>query len=809
MVRKVAIVGGVAGGMSSAARIRRLDENTKVVVFEKGDDVSFANCGMPYYIGGVIEDRENMLVQTPEALHDRYDIDVRVRHEVVGINREQKVVSVKNLDTGKIHEEAYDNLILSPGAAPFRPPIPGADGEHVFVLNDLSDMDRIFGAVPGARKATVVGGGFIGIELAENLRARGLEVALVEMLDQVMPPMDKEMTRPLLQELRLNGVDLYLEDTVESIEKSRVVLKSGKALASDMVCLSVGVRPTSNLAADAGLELGPRGHIHVDNQMRTSDPDIYAVGDAVEVVDWNTGETVAVPLAGPANRQGRIAADNICGRDSAYRGTQGTSIVKVFNVAAAMTGLSEKRLKALGKDFRRLYLHPTHHPGYYPDAKMLDIKLLFGPEGEIFGAQVVGVDGVKSLIDVIAVAMRGSQKVGDLEHLELAYSPQWGGAKDPINVLGFAAANMLRGDVDTLEPDSIPDDIFMLDLRDQDETEAGMVPGATLIPLNQLRKRVDEIPRDREIGAYCAVGLRGYLGYRFLKQQGFSVKNLNGGYRTWTWFQDETAPHVAVQPDAAEARVQDSAADDQSTADTVRLDVCGLQCPGPIGEVKKAVSRLKAGELLEVVSSDPGFASDIPAWCKATGNTLLEVKPDRGNYVARIRAGSQGVPAAPALDSSKKDGTTLIMFSNDLDKALATFIIANGAASMGKRATIFFTFWGLNVLRREQAVSVKKSFVERMLGFMMPRGSKRLKLSKMHMAGMGTAMIKGVMKSKNVMSLPELIQSARDAGVRLVACAMSMDLMGIKESELIDGVEIAGVGNYLGAASEGNINLFV
>lgn len=815
MARKVVIVGGVAGGMSSAARIRRLDESIEVVVFEKGNDVSFANCGMPYYIGGVIQDRENMLVQTPKALGDRYDIDVHVRHRVIGIDRGKKVVVVKNLDTGETFEEAYDNVILSPGAAPFRPPIPGADSEHVFVLNDLSDMDRIFNAVSDARSAVVVGGGFIGLEMAENLRHCGLDVSIVEMLDQVMPPMDKEMTKPLLQELRLNGVDVHLEDTVESIDDKRVVLKSGKTLNADVVCLSVGVRPTSNLAKDAGLELGPRGHIHVDEHMRTSDPDIYAVGDAVEIKDWNTGDFTAVPLAGPANRQGRIAADNICGREATYRGTQGTSIVQVFNQAAAMTGLSEKRLKDLGKDYRRLYLHPTQHPKYYPNAQMLGFKLLFSPDGDIFGAQVVGADGAKTLIDTVAVAMRGNQKVWDLEHLELAYSPQWGGAKDPINMLGFAATNLLQGDVETIEADDIPEDIYLIDVREPDETEAGMVTGAKVIPLSQLRKRIDELPRDKTIGAYCAVGLRGYLAYRFLKQNGFDVKNLNGGYRTWTWFQKDVALPKASSSAPADANAssvssaQGANASAPISGETIKLDVCGMQCPGPIGKVKEAVSDMKPGQVLEVISSDPGFASDIPAWCDATGNTLLEVKPDSGNYVAKIQAKAQGAPAATAPGAAMGDNATLIQFSGDLDKALATFIIANGAAAMGKKPTIFFTFWGLNVLRRENAAPVKKNFIERMLAFMMPKGPNRLKLSKMHMAGMGTAMIKNVMKSKNVMSLPELIQAAQDAGVRLVACAMSMDLMGIKEEELIDGVEIAGVGNYLGAASQGNVNLFI
>jgi NADPH-dependent 2,4-dienoyl-CoA reductase/sulfur reductase-like enzyme/peroxiredoxin family protein/rhodanese-related sulfurtransferase/TusA-related sulfurtransferase len=800
---KTVIAGGVAGGMSCAARLRRLDETAEIVVFEKGNDVSFANCGMPYFLGGVISDRETMLIQTPKGLEDRYGFTVRVRHEVLSIDRDAGTVTVKNLETGSLFEESYDRLVLSTGAAPFRPPIPGSDGRNVSVLSDLSDMDRIFEAAKNSKRVTIVGAGFIGLELAENFQAKGLDVTVVEMQDQVLPPFDREMTEPILQQLRLHGVTIHLNDTAEAIDDDRVILKSGAVIESDLVCLSIGVRPTSRLAAEAGLELGPRGHIHVNGQMRTSDHNIYAVGDVVEIADWVTGEITAVPLAGPANRQGRIAADNICGRDSSYRGTQGTAIVKVFGLAAAMTGQSEKRLKALGRDYRRLYIHPMQHAGYYPGAQPVSIKLLFSPDGVILGAQVVGSDGVKSIIDTLSTAMRGEQKTVDLEHLELAYSPQWGGAKDPVNMAGFAATNILKGDMDVVEADAAPKEIFWVDVRTADEIEAGLIPGAHHIPLDELRHRIDELPKDREIGLCCAVGLRGYIGARFLSQRGYRARTLNGGYRTWSLFHPEGNETTATAEPATASVSPDN------PAETVKLDVCGLQCPGPIAKVKEAALRLSSGEILEVVASDPGFASDIPAWCRATGNSLLDVKPSGPNYVARIAIGT-GVETAKTQEPGTAGlGTTVVLFSSDLDKALAAFIIANGTASMDRPATIFFTFWGLNVLRREKAAPLKKTVLEHMFGFMMPRGPRKLKLSKMHMGGMGTAMIKKVMRDKSVMTLPELIASARENGVRFVACAMSMDLMGIQREELIDGVEIAGVGGYLGAAGEGNVNLFV
>lgn len=536
MKRRVLIVGGVAGGMSCATRLKRLDDSLEVVIFEKGDEVSFANCGMPYYIGGIIKERKALLVQTSQGLRNRFGLDVRTKHEVISIDRSTQQITVKNLTSGDVSQEKYDLLVLSPGATPFQPNIPGIKGNNVFTLSSLSDMDAITDAVKDAHSVLVVGAGFIGLELVENFKERHLQVHLVELMDQVLPPLDREMTCSLEQELRLHGVNVILNDEVISIDNKLVKLKSGQAIESDFICLCIGVRPNSSLAKEAGLLIGERGHIQVDESMRTSDSNIYAVGDAVEVKDFVTGLPMGVPLAGPANRQGRIVADAICGRLSSHRSVQGTAIVRVFNLAAACTGLNEKRLKQLGIKYRRAYIFPTQHPRYYPEAKILNVKILFGDKGELFGAQVIGAEGANALIDVLATAMYANLNVADLEHLELAYSPQWGNAKHGINMIGFVASNILRGDLEVIEADNYPSEIQWLDVRTPAEAEHQMLPHAILMPIDSLRERYGELSKDKTYGTYCAVGLRGYNAYRFLKQHGFKVFNLNGGHKVWSWY---------------------------------------------------------------------------------------------------------------------------------------------------------------------------------------------------------------------------------------------------------------------------------
>jgi NADPH-dependent 2,4-dienoyl-CoA reductase/sulfur reductase-like enzyme/rhodanese-related sulfurtransferase len=536
---KIVIVGAVAGGASAAARARRLSEDTEIILFERGEAPSFANCGLPYYIGGVIESRDKLLVAPKQRLVERYRLDVRTRTEVLSIDRAAKTVQVRDLTTGNEYSESYDKLILSPGAAPIRPPIPGANLPNVFTLRELHDADLLTKAVTNAKSAVVIGAGFIGIEMSENLVHRGIDTTIVELADQVLPPWDAEMVSPIAGCLRGHGAKLQLADAAEAIEPSNgqlsIRLKSGTQLHTDFVVMSVGVRPENKLATEAGLEIGKRGGIRVNSFMQTSDPDIYAAGDAVETQNAIDHSPTQIPLGGPANRQGRIAADHIFGRDSTYRGTQGTAIVGVFDMIAAMTGFSEKVLRATNTPYEKIYIHPAHHAGYYPGAEQMSIKLLFAPsDGKILGAQIVGRSGVDKRIDVLAVAIQAGMTVYDLEEMELAYAPQFGSAKDPINMAGFVAAGVLQGLQPIVHSNPLPDnDSFVLDVRTTGEFARGSVPGAVNIPIEQLRERIGELPRNQPILAYCQVGMRGYLATRLLAQKGFEVKNLSGGYTTW------------------------------------------------------------------------------------------------------------------------------------------------------------------------------------------------------------------------------------------------------------------------------------
>ncbi len=537
---KVLIVGGVAGGATAAARLRRLDETAEIVVFERGPDVSFANCGLPYHIGEVIEERSALLVATPDKLRERFALDVRTLQKVVHIDRQKKQVTVRKVDTGETYVEGYDKLILSPGAKPFVPAVPGVDLPGVFTLRNMEDMDAIKATVDSrrARSAVIVGGGFIGLEMADNLAHRGLNVTVVEMLDQVMTPLDVEMAALVHQHLRQKNVRLALGDGLKAISSSNgqlaVTLQSGRVAPADMVILAVGVRPESDLARAAGLELGPRGHIVVDEALQTSDPDIYGVGDAIQVRHSVTGEATAIPLAGPANRQARLAADHIAGRPAAYHGTQGTSIAKVFDITVATTGLNGKQLRQQAIPFEASVTESPDHVGYYPGATSMVIKLLYQQDGgRLLGAQVVGVNGVDRTIDILATALKAGMTVFDLEHLELAYAPPYGAAKDPVNVAGFVAANALRGDSEIVHWDEIaqldPITDGLLDVRTPLEWELGHLDGAVHIPLDQLRQRLHELSPEKRWVIYCKVGQRGYVAERILRQHGYRAANLTGG----------------------------------------------------------------------------------------------------------------------------------------------------------------------------------------------------------------------------------------------------------------------------------------
>ena len=546
MAKRILIVGGVAGGASAAARLRRLDETAEIIMFERGDYISFANCGLPYYIGGAIKNRDDLLLQTPESFKKRFNIEVRIRNEVTGIDSEKKQINVKNLSTGKTYTESYDKLILSPGAKPVKPPIPSIDSDRIFTLHNVPDTDLINDFIDKhkPKRAVIVGAGYIGLEMAENLRRRGILVAIVEMVDQVLPVMDKEMAGFIQPELQKHNVALWLDDAVANFRPSNsklmVGLKSGMELSCEMVILAIGVKPEVKLARQAKLEIGTTGGIKVNEKLQTSDPDIYAIGDAIEVRDFALNNPTLIPLAGPANKQGRMVADNICGGNRQYNGTQGTSILKVFDLTVAMTGASEKALAKTNMEYEKLYLHPANHVGYYPGAKQMHIKLLFTkPEGKILGAQIVGSQGVDRRIDIFAVAIRAGLPVFDLQELELAYAPPYGSGKDAVNMAGFAASNILDGTMDIVHWNQLDDTDYILDERTTGEFNRGNVPSSVNIPVDEIRNRLNELPKNTVINVYCGVGIRSYIACRILMQNSFVARNISGGYITYCSYQNK------------------------------------------------------------------------------------------------------------------------------------------------------------------------------------------------------------------------------------------------------------------------------
>lgn len=629
MVKKVIVVGGVAGGATAAARLRRISEDVEIILVERGEHISFANCGLPYYIGETIKERRKLLVQTVEGMSARFNIDIRNLSEVTDINPEAKKVTIKNLQTGEIYEETYDKLLLSPGASPLVPPIPGlSENKTLFTLRNIPDTDKIKGYVDYEKpaKAVVIGGGFIGIEMAENLVERGIEVTLVEANDQVMGPLDYEMACGLHKHLIEKGVRLILENGVKSFanEGKTVILADGTEIETDITILSIGVRPENQLAKNAGLELGERGGIVVNEYLQTSNEDIYAVGDAIEVVDFINGHKTMIPLAGPANRQGRIAADNIMGKRKKYHGSMGTSVAKVFDYTVASTGNNEKLLKRLGIPYEVIHLHPSSHAGYYPGASPIALKLIFDKDtGKIYGAQAIGRSGAEKRIDVIATAIKAGLTVEDLTELELSYAPPFSSAKDPVNMAGYIASNIIAGDYETVQwheiDQIIKDGGLLIDVRNPKEREFGYIEGSVNIPLDELRNRLDELPKDQTIYVSCQVGLRGYLATRILVNNGFKAKNLDGGWMTYsTVYGTNMTKDVEVKTnDLGETEVIDIKSDSV-------LDVTGLTCPIPVQDFLKSMEEIAAGEILEIHATEKGALTDLPAWTKKAGHTLLK-----------------------------------------------------------------------------------------------------------------------------------------------------------------------------------------
>ena len=809
------IIGGVAGGATAAARIRRADEEAEIVLLEKGKYISYANCGLPYYIGGAIAEREKLFLQTPASFGGRFNIDVRIENEAVGIDTAAKSVEVRRAD-GSTYTESYDKLLLSPGASPVRPPLKGIDSEGIFTLRNVDDTDRIKNYITTrtVASAVVVGAGFIGLEMAENLHRAGAGVSIVEMGNQVMAPVDFSIASHVHQHLLQKGVHLYLEQSVERFEKRddkiEVFFTSGKSIATDLVILSIGVRPETALAKAAGLRIGETAGIWVDDYLQTSAADVYAVGDAIEFPHPLTGKPWLNYLANPANRQGRIVADNmVFGNTTRYEGAIGTSIAKVFDMTVASTGLAAKRLKQFGIPYASSTTHSASHAGYYPDALPLTLKLTFDPaSGKLYGGQCVGYDGADKRIDQIALLIKQGGTVYDLIKVEHAYAPPFSSAKDPIAIAGYVAGNIISGamPVATWRQMAEADrcDTLFLDVRTREEHAFGAIPGSVNIPLDELRGRIGELPRDKEIYIYCAVGLRGYLALKILTGHGFTrVKNLSGGYKTYA---TATAP---IENKTATIRTNGKT-DTQHTGErikTLKIDACGLQCPGPVMKIKQAIDSIGEGERIEMVATDAGFSRDAQAWCNTTGNILISNSEEKGKYTVVIEKGSpQACRTATSCDGKAK---TLIMFSDDLDKALATFVLANGAAATGQKVSIFFTFWGLNVIKKVAKPKVKKDIFGRMFGMMLPSSSLKLHLSKMSMLGIGDRMMRHIMKRKGIDSLESLRQQAIDNGVEFIACQMSMDVMGVKREELLDEATVGGVATYMERAEGANVNLFV
>lgn len=828
---KIVIVGGVAGGATAAARLRRLNEHDEIILFERDEYISFANCGLPYYIGGVIEDREQLLVQTLEGMSTRYRLDIRNFSEVVAIQRETKTIRVFDKRKQTSYEESYDTLILAPGSNPMVPPFSGGEAsECIFTLRNIPDTDAIksFIQEKNPKNAVVIGGGFIGLEIAENLSHKGIKVTIVEKLSQVMRILDFEMAQIVHEELNKNGINLILNESVSHFKENgrKVVLHNGAVFDTDLAIVGIGVVPENALGVSGGLALGERGHFLTNRHLQAIDgktgediPDIYAIGDVIEVVDRISDTKTSIPLAWPANRQGRLVADHINGRDVSYPGTLGSSVIKLFDLTIATTGNTAAQLKEKSIPYKSICAHRANHATYYPGSSIISLKILYSPEdGRILGAQGLGREGTEKRIDVIATAISLKGKVTDLASLELCYAPPYSSAKDPVNVLGYIAENLNAGFYEMVEVEDIDQRIaeggILLDVRTPIEYSVGKIKGSINIPVDELRERISELscPKDARIYVTCEVGLRAHVAIMILKGFGFTrLYNVNGGYLTYKNYRYETKKPEHFNP------VSTLDIDQQITppgqmgkvegeGQRIRVNAKGLQCPGPLMATYNAVTKANPQDIIEVAVTDFGYTKDVVGWCATNGHTLRSIIQEEDGYLVTIVKGQKSLQ--PLMENNQENAT-IVVFSGELDKALAAMIIAQGAIAGGKKVTLFFTFWGLNALRKAGKVHTKKNLVEKMFGWMMPRGANKLPLSSMNMLGMGPLMIKSIMKQKNVDNIELMIQKSLGLGVKFIACTMSMELMGIKEEELIEGIEYAGVGSYITSNENVGTTLFI
>lgn len=817
---KILIVGGVAGGATAAARLRRLSENNEIIILERGQYISYANCGLPYYVGGTIKEKENLLVQTVEGMKDRFNVECRVNNEVVSIDKENKQVEIKDLLKNENYKLDYDKLILSCGANPIRPKIKGIEKKNnVFTVRNIPETQQIKDYIENnnVKKAVVVGGGFIGVEMAENLVDKGINVTLVEKLPQILRPLDFEMAQIVHQEMANNGVELILGDGVSEFTDKGILLESGKTIESELTILAIGVVPENALAKSGNIKIAKRGHIITnetfnvyDNESGKINKDIYAIGDMIEVINPLDDLPYAVPLAWGANRQGRLVADHIMGRKIRESKILGTSVLKVFNLTVSSTGSNESVLKSKNIEFEIAHAHRANHASYYPNSSTLSMKLLFDKNsGKIYGAQAVGRELTEKRIDVISTTMRLNGTIYDLQDLELAYAPAYSSAKDPVNILGYIAENIANDVYKVLRHDEV-DDVFkkgglLIDVRSPFEYNNGHISGAKNMFIDTLRQNIDKIdvPKNTAIYLYCQIGLKGYLAANILRDNGFTnLYNLSGGYSTYRAYKYEIKTMVIDNNKTVVEKTVD-------LSKIAELDVCGLQCPGPLMATYKKISDMKNGERINVVATDGGFATDIKSWCETNGHKLINIKNEQGRINAVVEKGDKMENNENNTLNINQNNATMVVFSGELDKVLASMIIAQGAAAQGKNVTIFFTFWGLNALRKPNSVKAKKNFIEKMFGFMMPKGADKLPLSNMNMAGIGKKMIKGIMKKNNVDDLPTQIKKAQDVGVKMIACTMSMDLMGIKKEELIDNIEYAGVATYISRNENVGTTLFI